>query len=97
MSVAAPAITSPGGVYQVIGANGNMDSGFYAFHTSASITRITFEHYLNTGSRLGSGGGGIAIKVDQGVPEPGTWGMMFVGGAGLAWANRQRRLRSKAL
>jgi hypothetical protein len=83
MSVPAPTWTLTGGVYQVFGNAGNMDSGFSVYRTTTNISTISYTHFLNTSTVTGgTGGGGIAIGSD--VPEPGTWFMLLAGLTAIA-------------
>jgi hypothetical protein len=89
MSVPAPLLSVASGVYQFVSSPINMTVGFNAFRTTVPITRITFDHSMNTGPRIGGGGGGIAIGLNSEVPEPGAWSMMLLGGAAIAVAKRR--------
>ena len=90
MPVPAPNMTLAGGVYQVTGAAGNMDSGLYVFRTTVPITTISYQHFVTNGLPARVGGGGGAIAIGSEAPEPSAWGLAAAG-LGLLSLRLRRR------
>ena len=81
----------PTGYGQQIGAN--YDAAYASPLWSHGVWYFGAGSYDITGTAIVSpfGGGGAAVELSSGVPEPSTWALMGLGFAGLAFAGLRGR------